>query len=550
MRTESSIEAKYFHSDSDSDGPPSVSMDEIHGGEGVPHLGRDWDPAVYKCFDSEDGKVTEIQTKMSKTTQGPAIDTNKSSQAAYKPTIIDLDVFTSEEDADSDSGINLSASDISEDTGDLFGDDLVYEDKDDGTFTSDAATMSGVIRDESPSNSEDGFSDDDLSQCATAPSAFTKMAIMKEIVNETKMPLTFGLQQSTGKSPPRLVPYPPSAYMAVQTARLAKQVHEATVAADTANIGDRLCIPSLYIQQRQPSPSDAAMVKESVCVGPPLVPYIAPALDLPASKLAVARQFSAEVNGDSIQPQSLGDKTGKHTFFAAREHNKHLIKNAKSPSATVEVVNRTINQALGPRTYSHFTMMSPYDDSLSRHQDTPTPVNAALGLFTPVLSTQDNDDLDMTSAASFNRSRRQVEDRTHTESRPEPSRAALKINDLVEQPKCAAESKGTKRSADQISTLAKGEARAWESAIEAKGLETEGDRPDVALSQSNKLSPVADKIIVATTSVNTKDTNPEHPRSVKRLKRFAEAVGYAALGGAAVGVGLFSVLVATAPDFV
>jgi hypothetical protein len=39
------------------------------------------------------------------------------------------------------------------------------------------------------------------------------------------------------------------------------------------------------------------------------------------------------------------------------------------------------------------------------------------------------------------------------------------------------------------------------------------------------------------------------PRPTKRLKKFAEAVGYAALGGVAVGAGLFSVLVATAPDF-
>jgi len=36
-------------------------------------------------------------------------------------------------------------------------------------------------------------------------------------------------------------------------------------------------------------------------------------------------------------------------------------------------------------------------------------------------------------------------------------------------------------------------------------------------------------------------------RAPKRMKRFFEAVGYAALGGAAVGAGLFSVLVVTAP---
>jgi hypothetical protein len=39
------------------------------------------------------------------------------------------------------------------------------------------------------------------------------------------------------------------------------------------------------------------------------------------------------------------------------------------------------------------------------------------------------------------------------------------------------------------------------------------------------------------------------PRPVKRFKKLFENVGYAALGGVAVGAGLFSVLVATAPEF-
>jgi hypothetical protein len=41
----------------------------------------------------------------------------------------------------------------------------------------------------------------------------------------------------------------------------------------------------------------------------------------------------------------------------------------------------------------------------------------------------------------------------------------------------------------------------------------------------------------------------QQERSTKRLKRFVEAAGYAALGGLAVGAGLFSILVATAPEF-
>jgi hypothetical protein len=44
------------------------------------------------------------------------------------------------------------------------------------------------------------------------------------------------------------------------------------------------------------------------------------------------------------------------------------------------------------------------------------------------------------------------------------------------------------------------------------------------------------------------DAAPE-VRAPKRLRRFAEAVGYVALGGAATGVALLSTLIATAPSF-
>lgn len=45
------------------------------------------------------------------------------------------------------------------------------------------------------------------------------------------------------------------------------------------------------------------------------------------------------------------------------------------------------------------------------------------------------------------------------------------------------------------------------------------------------------------------ESDAHAPRPTKKLKKLLENVGYAALGGVAVGAGLFSVLVATAPDF-
>jgi hypothetical protein len=41
----------------------------------------------------------------------------------------------------------------------------------------------------------------------------------------------------------------------------------------------------------------------------------------------------------------------------------------------------------------------------------------------------------------------------------------------------------------------------------------------------------------------------DSPRPTKRFKKFMEKVGYAAIGGVAVGASLFTALVATAPSF-
>lgn len=117
---------------------------------------------------------------------------------------------------------------------------------------------------------------------------------------------------------------------------------------------------------------------------------------------------------------------------------------------------------------------------------------------------------------------------------------------LVNRPESHAPSQSPvesrKRKADAISELSGSEG--------ISAIKDDTNEADIQVVQ------VVPSVSGETTSTSTQSTpvplsTPEESavRAPKRMKRFAEAVGYAALGGAAVGAGLFSVLVATAPDF-
>jgi len=127
-------------------------------------------------------------------------------------------------------------------------------------------------------------------------------------------------------------------------------------------------------------------------------------------------------------------------------------------------------------------------------------------------------ELDMTSAVRFAR-----------------SKALVEQDDTPKR-------RGIKRKADEIAELISQEERAWDP---PSPFATKLPSIDKSLTQDNS------------TSQPRQESQPEitsnHGTSghrTKRLKKFAEAVGYAALGGVAVGASLFSLLVATAPEFV
>jgi pSer/pThr/pTyr-binding forkhead associated (FHA) protein len=118
-------------------------------------------------------------------------------------------------------------------------------------------------------------------------------------------------------------------------------------------------------------------------------------------------------------------------------------------------------------------------------------------------------------------------------------RVAVTINDIISTtpkefdiPLTSIQAK--KRKSDEISDVLEEEMLVW--ASESPGTE-----------EAEVNTPVFSS--TAAGAITAKEVAKAEPPN-KRIKRFAEAVGYAALGGVAVGAGLFSILVATAPDFV
>lgn len=102
-----------------------------------------------------------------------------------------------------------------------------------------------------------------------------------------------------------------------------------------------------------------------------------------------------------------------------------------------------------------------------------------------------------------------------------------------------------KRKADHISVALEEETAAWSKEM--------GDfvEPELTLENFHASSATYPEQAVGTENITAFDSvTTTEPRPTKKLKRFVEAAGYAALGAVAAGAGLFSLLVATAPDFV
>lgn len=221
--------------------------------------------------------------------------------------------------------------------------------------------------------------------------------------------------------------------------------------------------------------------------------------------------FMRDGDLEKITQKTLGDKTGKQVYFEAREKNRESILNAIDQSSSPQgfpfgdqnwyshcedIDQPSASVCLGGTSVQSEKAPLP---SIDNKADVPDP-----------LSNQISSTADASTQKSYNEPQSSFPVQVPSPSKP------------------------TKRKADAISTIQDDEIRAWAESNDG-------------LSNTSADVPIQSHVPAR---VGINDDAVSEQRTSKKVKRFAEAMGYAALGGVAVGAGLFSVLVATAPDFI
>jgi len=273
---------------------------------------------------------------------------------------------------------------------------------------------------------------------------------------------------------------------------------------------------------RQPSPSDAAMVKGAVA----------------GSRTADASMSGNDEHLDSVPTtKSLGDKTGKHAFFEAREDNRARIQaHTSEPEDSYNVPPPSVPEA-------------PVRPVRSVRFATPT----ERVILTPrrrLNASADYTDMMEASTESSTRVHPYYFSSDASSCAPEspviekhPVRSGLRIDDIIDG--SSSNGKPTKRKADEISDVLEHEVRTWASAVEACN---STEKPSSPASSVSEVSNLIDAMEIDNPVAVTRN-DESHPAKRMKMRRFVEAVGYAAIGAVAAATGVFGVLVATAPDF-
>jgi len=302
--------------------------------------------------------------------------------------------------------------------------------------------------------------------------------------------------------------------------------------------------------ERQPSPSDAAMVKAAPHKHPEQTQNDAPV-------------FHSQSQTFGRLAQTLGDKTGKHAFFEARENNKAKVNTpvnreddistpSFSPSSSALFAN--VQKSKDEHIATHQSLASntskipanaikfgePFKFANSSSTNKPgdfatAPDRSVFSLDfhnqPQSLKRAPSPEYDMTSAVKFN------------ESKAKSVRSRLSIHDIIENssrdqsPQKLSPKVGEKRKAGEISNVIENEIREWASL---------GTSNPSELASSN-LEATKSGQQVRVTDASAPQADDQRP--AKKLKTILERAAYAAVGGVAVGAGLFFSLVATAPDF-
>ena len=191
------------------------------------------------------------------------------------------------------------------------------------------------------------------------------------------------------------------------------------------------------------------------------------------------------------------------------------------------------------------------DQEIGGCHDNPFPIsNWPLEIFPTVTGRYSSPVLDTKSAMQYNKSKALMTGAIMDAS-PQSNRSKLTIDDIIDN-STTPEPETHKRKADHISDLTESELRAWASTSALDSIKESLDVPAVSGSPAQTATPAGTAAAQSSTSSSAATTQepeneaPAPERSMKRLKKVVEGAAFIALGG----VGLFSLLVATAPDFV
>jgi len=314
-----------------------------------------------------------------------------------------------------------------------------------------------------------------------------------------------------------------------------------------------------FIEHREPSPSDAAMVKPA----------------------AITRLTVNQVNIDHTSSkewfettsQTLGDKTGKHEFFEARSYNKAKVSQGGIDDSTrhsnlIPKIYDDTEVTISESTYHEpkpLRVFATPRGSWARRSRTPrdTP-DIALGpgivrLSTatplpyldnhaqapPLMDRDPSPEPDLTSAVKYNESKIKM-DAANKIAANFSGRSRLSINDIIDGSSIdsAKNSQSLKRKAENISidnTDMKNRASTSPSR-DGPSAESPAENLQATITMTTPHQ-------ASDSAINATSDELEVARPSKRLKTFVQRLSYAALGGAAVGGALLSVLVATAPDY-
>ncbi|KAG9243351.1 hypothetical protein BJ878DRAFT_511234 [Calycina marina] len=315
---------------------------------------------------------------------------------------------------------------------------------------------------------------------------------------------------------------------------------------------------------REPSPSDAAMARsDAVMISPAAIKRSASDDSSIAEKPHCNDWFAPPC-------QSLGAEFGKHDFFEARYFNKtQMITKASSTAsdnippppvnlfptldhAVSEQEVRPVRKVANPRgswarrfqASRESSAFSPAPDSNSVLESTSIPAaettpylydHAQAPSFT---SPEFSPEPDLTSAVRFNESKAQ-RNVVNQVAISLNSRSKLSISDIIDgttEPRVIVQ---TKRKAGGISHDAESNpssSREWTSA-----------ETDILAGLAAKLAAKDEEAVVPVELVD--NVVCDEARPAKRMKRFSQGLGLAAIGGAAIGGAIVSYLTSAAPDY-